>query len=43
MKVFTVGLGAGALLLGTFLPAQYVFGQEGSEGLEEIIVTSERR
>jgi iron complex outermembrane receptor protein len=43
MKVFTFGLGAGALLFGTFLPSQHVLAQQGSEGLEEIIVTSERR
>ena len=43
MKKFTAGLGTGALLLGTFLPITHVIAQEGSEGLEEIIVTSERR
>jgi iron complex outermembrane receptor protein len=43
MKVFTFGLGVAAALLGTFLPSQHVLAQQGSEGLEEIIVTSERR
>jgi iron complex outermembrane receptor protein len=43
MKKFTAGLGTVALLLGTFLPITHVIAQEGSGGLEEIIVTSERR